>query len=158
MNAKRNSTMVDDIAHYLTVAQKRACKHNFDDRLTFCHAAILVSGRSIIATGYNYLHVTDLRFDRLKAVMAGRLQNENHAEVAAIYRARRKHDVRGMDMYVVRVHANGELAQSRPCTLCEHVMYNYGIKRVYYSISESEFGVMKLQNPAEKFFRVASSR
>jgi len=148
------TTKVDDIAHYLTVAQRRACKHHYDDRLTFRHAAVLIDGRSIISTGYNYLHITDLRFDKVKASLMGRLQNENHAEVDAIFRARRKHDVRGMDMFVVRIHANGELAQSRPCELCQHVMYNYGIRRAVYSISKDEFGVMKLSNPAEKFFRV----
>lgn len=145
---------VDCINSFLEKAQNHANKHDFDDRLTFRHAAILASGSKVISKGFNYLHISSLRFDAYAASMARRLQNENHAETAAILRGRRKHDTRGMDVYVVRVNAKGELAQSRPCELCQHVMYSHGIQRCFYSISPNEFGVMKVQNPAEKFFRV----
>jgi deoxycytidylate deaminase len=148
------STTVTDIDKYLRRAKRNANSHTFDDRLTFRHASVLVAGSKIIANGFNYLHITDLRFDEQKALRAKRLSNENHAEVDALLTGCNKHDTNGMDMYVVRIHRSGELANSRPCILCQRVMAKFGIKRCYYSITPTEFGVMDVRKNAEKFFRV----
>ncbi len=62
-----------------------------------------------------------------------------HAEA----RLARKLDV-GSVVYVARVRRdNGKMAMSKPCPGCEGRLRSAGVKRVEYSISENEFGVME---------------
>ena len=146
----------DDISKFLRAAKRKALSHAYDDRVGFQHAAILVNSNKIIAIGYNGIHDMSIRFDKNKARQCGRLQNEKHAEIDAIFKARAKRDVRGSKIYIARILKNGQFAQSKPCELCQHVLFNYGISRCIYSISENEFGVWIPHNPAEKFFKIAA--
>lgn len=50
----------------------------------------------------------------------------------------------GSTVYVVRIKSNGELTLARPCKKCVGAMRLKGVRRVYFSISESEYGVMQL--------------
>jgi deoxycytidylate deaminase len=63
----------------------------------------------------------------------------SHAEV----RLSRKLDV-GSTVFVCRVAGFGNWLLSKPCPNCERTLRNRGIKRVYYTISNSEYGVMDL--------------
>jgi len=45
---------------------------------------------------------------------------------------------------VVRVHADGTWALGKPCDGCQKCLHRRGVKRVYYTISPGEFGVMSL--------------
>ncbi len=49
---------------------------------------------------------------------------------------------RGATLYVVRIDRKGKLAMARPCSMCQRLMRVRGVKRCYYSISETEYGVM----------------
>ena len=60
-----------------------------------------------------------------------------HAEA----RLSRKLD-RGAMVYVVRIDREGALTTARPCKTCQKIMRIRGVKRCYYSISESEYGAM----------------
>lgn len=62
-----------------------------------------------------------------------------HAE----FRCSRKMDT-GSEIYVARVLKNGELAMSKPCAHCENVLRARGIKTVYYTINQNEYGVLSL--------------
>lgn len=62
-----------------------------------------------------------------------------HAEA----RLTRKLDY-GAIVYVVRILSNGRLAMARPCKHCEGIMRVRGVKQCYYSISEEEYGVIRL--------------
>ena len=50
----------------------------------------------------------------------------------------------GSTVFVVRIKANGLLAMARPCRTCQGAMRLKGVKRVHYSISQTEHGVMEL--------------
>src|ERR1700743_1136241 len=60
------------------------------------------------------------------------------------YRISKKID-RGSIVYVARIRLlNGEYALSRPCHSCQKVLKSKKVKRVYYTISNNEYGVMDL--------------
>lgn len=62
-----------------------------------------------------------------------------HAEARLI----RKLDA-GSVVYVARTRRDdGRLAMARPCKACEDKLRHRGVRRVEYSISEGEFGVME---------------
>lgn len=64
-----------------------------------------------------------------------------HAEA----RVCRKMDYNGT-VYVARVsRGSGDLMLARPCYDCEMKMRSRFVKRVYYSVSNTEYGVMDLQ-------------
>ena len=73
-----------------------------------------------------------------------------HAEQDAILKARGKFDLRGAKIFVARIKVSGGLGMARPCSICEHVLFNYGISKAYYSIDDDTFGEMKIVNPARK--------
>ena len=49
---------------------------------------------------------------------------------------------RGSIVYVVRIDSNGNLASARPCDSCERILKFRGVKKVYYSITNIEYGVI----------------
>jgi deoxycytidylate deaminase len=57
------------------------------------------------------------------------------------YRLCTKLDV-GSVVYLVRMRRDGLLGNSKPCHNCQKVLKTTGVKRVYYSIGPSEYGVM----------------
>jgi cytidine deaminase len=59
-----------------------------------------------------------------------------HAEARVV----RKLDY-GSEVYVVRILRDGTLANARPCSDCQAAMRR--VKRIYYSISEDEYGVIQ---------------
>lgn len=48
----------------------------------------------------------------------------------------------GSTVYVARVLKNGDLALSKPCRHCERLMRARGVKKVYYTISDNEYGCL----------------
>jgi deoxycytidylate deaminase len=64
---------------------------------------------------------------------------EAHAE----YRLAKKMDRKSI-VYVARISRTGEFKNAKPCKTCENSLRSHGIKRVYYTISKNEFGVMEL--------------
>jgi deoxycytidylate deaminase len=49
-------------------------------------------------------------------------------------------DFRKVIMYVSRFDKKGNLANSKPCKWCHEMIFKLGIKRVYYSINNTEYG------------------
>ena len=65
---------------------------------------------------------------------------EAHAE----YRVSRKLDV-GATVYVARKNRRGGgLGFAKPCLRCESAMRNKGVKRCFYTINNTKFGVLTL--------------
>ena len=62
-----------------------------------------------------------------------------HAEV----RLSRKLDA-GSIVFICRVAGHGSYALAKPCRNCERVLRNKGVKKVYYTISNNEYGVILL--------------
>ena len=51
---------------------------------------------------------------------------------------------RGSVVYVCRIRKSGGFGMAKPCKNCELLLRNKGIKEVYYSINDEEFGRLNL--------------
>ena len=51
---------------------------------------------------------------------------------------------RGAIVYVVRITASGKLTLARPCVSCIRILKSKGVKKVFYSINEKEYGCVIL--------------
>ncbi len=70
---------------------------------------------------------------------AGCVQLSAHAET----RLARKLD-KGCTVYVARTTKDGCLALARPCARCYAVLKAKGVSRIYYTVNDSEYGVISL--------------
>ena len=51
---------------------------------------------------------------------------------------------KGPILYVARIDRYGHWAMAKPCNLCQTLIKNRRVKRVYYTITKDEWGVMEL--------------
>jgi tRNA(Arg) A34 adenosine deaminase TadA len=133
----------------LDVAIDYARDHKYDSTLAACVCAVIFSGGRVISVGYNAK-------GRDSALQRRYRVNPHccsiHAEVAAVLNVRRKIDLTGAKIVVVRRFRDDSpgkprLGMARPCPMCQAVLYSYGIKRAVYTISNDEHGVMNLTDP-----------
>ena len=64
-------------------------------------------------------------------------QRTAHAE----YRVLRKAGL-GAVLYVSRIRRDGSFGVARPCSSCMSVMHSHKVRRCYYSISDTVYGVI----------------
>lgn len=66
-----------------------------------------------------------------------------HAEISALLPLMRdKVDLSNASLYVFRQHKDGTLAMARPCSSCQKVIKQLGIRKIFYSI-ENGYAVEK---------------
>lgn len=95
---------------------------------THKHGAVALRKHKITGEGYNNKGSSALQ--RLYARKVGKKHNlHNHAEVAALNDANLDADT----LVVVRVSKSGQLLNSKPCSICEELLKDSAVKRVYYS-------------------------
>jgi deoxycytidylate deaminase len=130
---------------YIKMAEKYALDHKFDEGLEYFLCALIVRGGSIISVGFNK-KPTNTFVEHYADVARGKRDYcmSTHAELDAICKARAKVDLRGTKLYVTRIKPSGGMGMARPCEICMGALENYGIKRVYYSIENNEYGVLKV--------------
>lgn len=128
--------------HFL-VAIQAIQDAGLDDRLSAHVGAVIVKGGSIISVGVNTFGLNEYCH-----YYAHREITSTHAEINAIFRARRKTDLTGTKMYVARItkpnHDIGtesSVGLAKPCEMCEELIRRYGIKRVFYTIDPERYGV-----------------
>jgi len=126
------------------MAEKYALDHKFDEGLEYFLCAVIVRGGSVVSVGFNKKptntfveHYADIARGKRDYCMS------THAELDAICKARAKVDLRGTKLFVTRIKPSGGMGMARPCEICMGALENYGIKRVYYSIEDNEYGVLK---------------
>lgn len=106
--------------YYMEECSKLAQKSS----LTHKHGCIVVQNGKIIGKGYNTKHVT---------------ANSIHAEVAALYDAKKKLGVfsNKSELYVVRIGTprHYRFKYSKPCAQCMLVIDRFHIQKVYYSVN-----------------------
>jgi tRNA(Arg) A34 adenosine deaminase TadA len=133
----------------LDVAIDYARDHKYDSGLAACVCAVIFIGGRVISVGYNAK-------GRDSGLQRRYRTNPHccsiHAEVAAVLNVRRKIDLTGAKVVVVRRFRddsakNPKLVMARPCAMCQAVLYSYGLKRAIYTISNDEYGVMNLTDP-----------
>lgn len=103
------------------------------------HACILVKGGSVISTATNCSKRTRLVDYYYKEEHYGL-----HAEARCVAKVRRKIDLNGSKAFVIRLDKNGNITTSKPCNNCQKLLYNYGIKKVFYTINNNTYACMKL--------------
>lgn len=47
-------------------------------------------------------------------------------------------------MFVIRLNRKGHRMLAKPCDSCQSYMRNRGVRKVYYSINEDAYGVLRL--------------
>jgi deoxycytidylate deaminase len=95
------------------------------------HGAIIVHDGEIVAEGYNHLA---LYMEHAYSI---------HAEVDALtkIKTRGKKFLEECTLIVVRIGTdkmNNPFKDSKPCESCQRAIKNYGIRRVFYSVTASE--------------------
>ena len=106
----------------------------------FKHGAVLVKHGAIMSAGHNKDKPCSFG-GRFRPKILG--EATIHAELAAILNMPRS-STENADVYVVRIGAGNELRYSKPCPMCEEALRFVGVKRVFYSLGEGEYEVMKL--------------
>ena len=103
----------------------------------FRHGALLVRGRKIIKASSNKPRT--VRFaHKYHHKGCGSL----HAEIGCVLNVD-KEKTEGSEIYVVRILANGKFAMSCPCSMCQSICSEMGIKRIHYS-KDNGFETIKL--------------
>lgn len=90
------------------------------------HGCIIVKGGRVIGRGYNVYKTnpfiaSENHMDRCSV----------HAEVAAIKNVRGS--LKGATIYVARINKRGEVRYSKPCSNCQSVINECGIRKVLWS-------------------------
>lgn len=94
----------------------------------YTHGCAIESGGRIISTGKN---ASEIKQPKLNPY-------STHAEIDALKKAGDK--AIGAKLYVVRLTAAGRLANSKPCVRCQVSIRAAGIRKVYYTINDREWG------------------
>jgi tRNA(Arg) A34 adenosine deaminase TadA len=99
--------------------------------------AVLVKGTTIVvAKGYNQIKTHPL----LATVTP---YPHLHAETSCLFRYGLD-NTEGLDLYVVRIGKRNDIRLAKPCETCMYFIRKARLNRVYYSISNSEHGVIQL--------------
>lgn len=99
-------------------------------------SCIAVKDGCIVSKGKNHL-----RTKLGKSIMPS-----FHAEVDTINRVRKTTNKKKIDLYVTRVDWNGNYANARPCMFCTSFIKYHGIRKVYYTLNDSEVVVIKAKD------------
>ena len=102
--------------------------------------AVLVSKNRVVGLGFNQMkktHPKQERFNTMEEPIG------LHAEVHACIGVPTPH-LQGSTLYIARLLKNGNLAMSKPCESCRRFLIFAEVRRVIYTISNSEIGVMEL--------------
>lgn len=105
------------------------------------HISLLIQGSTILNIGFSsktYSWVIQHKSNSVIDWPATR-----HAECDSILNIDRK-IISKCDVVVARLNKKNKLMLSKPCNMCCKVLKDVGIKRIFYSIDEENFGIIKL--------------
>jgi deoxycytidylate deaminase len=108
---------------YFNLARTESLKVDFRSRI----GSVLVKGRKPVSIGRNKplkTHPLLRKYDSFKTM---------HAEIDACIGIDR-HLIMGSILYVYREGADGNLAMSKPCEMCQKILKELGVKKVMYTI------------------------
>lgn len=78
--------------------------------------------------GYGWSHYSELNLIQYPRSI--------HAELHAILRTAQRKDLNGATIYVANIAAkSGNTANGMPCKVCQAVLFEVGIKEVYYTLA-----------------------
>ena len=97
--------------------------------------AVIVHKHRIVSSGYKSLtrcHPIQAKLDTEKYGEA--CPGKRHAEIDAIFPLLKNgSNYSGAVIYVARILKNGNIAMARPCSSCEKLIRQLGIKKMYYT-------------------------
>lgn len=100
--------------------------------------AVIVHKHRIVSSGYNSLtrcHPIQAKLDTEK--YGEPCPGKRHAESDAIIPLLKNEcNYSGAVIYVARILKNGHTAMARPCSSCEKLIRQLGIKKMYYTIPD----------------------
>lgn len=137
----------------LKLAIKQARANNFDHGLDQKLCAVIIKGGSVISIGYNHRKTNafvEHYTDKIRSTDRDYCMS-THAEMHAVALARASTDLRGSKIFVARIRPAGSrvnhgVGMARPCPICQNILLSYGIKKAYYTIDDTNYGVMKIIN------------
>lgn len=109
---------------YFNLARIESLKVDFRARI----GAVLVRQSKPISIGRNKprkTHPLVSKYNKLKTI---------HAECDCIIGLDR-HLAENTTLYVYRENKSGDLANSKPCIMCQSLLRDVGVKKVYYTIT-----------------------
>lgn len=97
---------------------------------------VIVKGHKIISSSCNSAtKCSSIQAKMDKDMFGEESRGALHAEVDALLPLmRRGEDLTNASIYVYREHKNGVLACARPCSRCEKLIKQCGIKRIHFTI------------------------
>ena len=117
------------------VAIKEAKKSNFKHK----HGCVIFKGNRIIASGYNEIrHCSKLNKKYRKWI------NSLHAEQKTILFSQTP--LKRCSLLVIRINNNYDLMASKPCKMCQSLISDVGITKVYFSNRNREIQMLELVN------------
>lgn len=131
---------------YFRLVWDKVANHPEKDILCFFHGSILVRNGKPITTGLNSWHRIPFT-EKYKT----RGWENTHSEASVISLAKNKIDTVGSDMYNLRLGLSGEPRNSMPCSGCISMMFDFGVKRCYYSTDDGSVAMIKIADAVEKF-------
>lgn len=118
-------------AKYMQMAAKMALE-NFSYK-DYSLACVAIRNDGVLVKSTNGVVPRTLKTSKKTALPSA------HAEIRALKKAGK-----GAILYVARVWRNGDWALSRPCTTCQAMIKNRGVRIVYYTIGPNEWGTWVL--------------
>lgn len=111
--------------------------------------AILVNGNRVLAVGYNQTKTFPMqkRYNVYREFENNDSKNNGgiHAEMCLLQRTKYENiDWANCVLYVARKDKLNRMRIARPCPACLKAIKERGIKTVYYSVSDNEFGALDL--------------
>jgi deoxycytidylate deaminase len=117
------NSVLDFLAVAETIAERSTLKR-------FNVGAMIVKDGDI-STGW--AHMSDLQLQKYISI---------HAEMHALWRANPK-SLDGADCFLVTLSAKSRnRTNSKPCESCMAHLYDAGIRKVYYTVSNDEYGIV----------------
>jgi deoxycytidylate deaminase len=93
------------------------------------HVAFLVKKNKILHIGINsnksHPRILDYEYKKYAGT-------KTHAELSAVLRSGRE-DLSDFELISVRINLRGNFAMAKPCSGCQSLLEQVGIKRVYYT-------------------------
>lgn len=111
-----------------------------NDELFRLGAVIVDRSKRILASSTNKMTKTHPVQKQWSKKFSNGKQIYLHAEIAALVKCRKQ----PYAIYVARVLKDDTEAMARPCPVCMAALKEAGVKRIYYTISVDEIGVIKL--------------
>lgn len=107
--------------NYIELAKKVALRGDLRRKHLFGAVAIRTDGAVVAAPNGTWLDIAP----------------SQHAEARVLRKAGR-----GATLFVARVGRNGVIGAAHPCPKCCLLIRNKGVERVYFTINDSEIGIL----------------